>query len=493
MSHEIRTPLTGILGFTDIAFEDLKTERQEIALHAIKRNGEHLLQVINDILDLSKIEANKIEIEKKQFNLFDLLNEIESSFKLKYDLKKLLFDLELNLPLPEFIHADEFRIRQILFNLVGNAIKFTIEGSVKLKIEYKADNNFIVFHIEDTGIGLTEEEQKKLFEPFTQGDISTTRKYGGSGLGLSISKEFAELHGGFIGLKSDLNKGSCFSVYIPCGIESRNSLISERQKEISKITNKNQIKNQQIKLIGKVLVVDDMPDNRELITYFLQQCSLEVETAENGAIALDILKDKSFDLILLDMQMPIVDGYQCVKEIRTRGLSVPVVALTASTLSDAIGRCINAGCDSYMRKPFQKEEFFTMLKSYLKEDREVEMNAIKSIVDNYIPEIAVNDKTMAKIVLNFVNGLDDRISSLNKSYEEKDWENFRHFSHKLAGAKMFGFEKIGETALALEQLVDNSAFSEIEPILSSVNDLCIHANKSKKELKEIVDSNLLES
>jgi len=377
MSHEIRTPMTAILGFADTIIDDNETSEVPNsnldAVDTIKRNGEHLLTIINDILDISKIEAGKVEIESIRFSLIELVSDVNKLMMIRANEKSLALELEFNGTLPEYIESDPTRLRQILVNIVGNAIKFTDSGSVKIVTSYIQDQPgtpLIQFDVIDTGIGITEEQIGQLFKAFAQADTSTTRKFGGTGLGLDISKRFAEMMGGSIKVISSYGQGSTFRITIssPCldGVkllEDPNLILQSSNRQIKK--GKEQLKN----LNCRILLAEDGPDNQRLITFILKKAGATVVVCENGKLALDsALESKSkgapFDVILMDMQMPVMSGYEASSALRSAGYTNPIIALTAHAMASDRKKCIDAGCDDFATKPIDKAKLIKLIDFY---------------------------------------------------------------------------------------------------------------------------------
>ncbi len=346
MSHEIRSPLTAMLGFTELLKEpNLSTKEHQHYVEKIESAGINLTEIINDILDISKVEANRLEIEKVSFSPQSLLAELYSILILRCREKSLELKFEQIGPMPILIKTDPLRLRQVILNVVGNAIKFTKSGFVKVK--YESYDSKIQFTVEDTGIGITLAQQEKLFKNFSQGDSSISREYAGTGLGLSLSRRLAKILGGDVVLeKSTPGKGSVFSINIsfePAELESERP--SEQKisvKEYSEFEGK------------KVLLVDDSEDNLFLMDRLLQKCGFRVIKAIHGKEALAYTSEQTFDLILMDMQMPVMDGYSASEQIRKNKVTTPIIALTANAMTEDREKCLRAGCSDYVSKPIQK-------------------------------------------------------------------------------------------------------------------------------------------
>ncbi|WP_158264834.1 CHASE domain-containing protein [Blastopirellula marina] len=362
MSHEIRTPMTAIIGFSDLLLEeDISETEKRKAVGTIKRNGDHLLELINDILDLSKVEAGKFDIELRNMNPADVMNDVEEllSERAKSQENRLVF--ETNGPLPKLIRCDSTRLKQALVNLVGNAIKFTKQGTVTVTAECDFERQQMFYHVRDTGIGMSPEQLKQIFQPFRQADASTTRKFGGTGLGLTITKQIAEMLGGDVTVKSEPGRGSTFTLRVATGDLTEISQQASGDDSTAKTPNSAAT---QARLNGRVLLVEDGPDNRRLIGFILKKAGAEVEMAENGQLGMDeALKaweaGTPYDVVLMDMQMPVMDGYTAASKLRLAGYAGQIIALTAHAMREDINKCLEAGCDAYLTKPIDRKSFLS--------------------------------------------------------------------------------------------------------------------------------------
>ncbi len=357
MSHEIRTPLNAILGFTDLLRDpQLSSKERNQYLDIVKRTGISLASIINDILDVTKIEADQMRVEKVRFSLPLLLKDVESVMKLRSDEKGLGFSIHQIGEIAEFIVSDPIRLRQILTNIIGNAIKYTDRGSVELSVQ--TARGLLMFDVEDTGRGIDDKDRSKLFIPFSQGDISSQKKYGGTGLGLILSKKLAHLLGGDVTLvKSAPNKGSLFNISI------HYQPARETAEDISNITPVPQ--RTEGYLDGKrVLVVEDTVDSQLLLKLYLAKKGVQVDVASNGEEGVQKALNEKYDLVLMDMQMPIMDGYTATKVLRGKGYKVPIVALTAYAMQGDRDKTISAGCTDYLTKPVDKEKLIAIVEQY---------------------------------------------------------------------------------------------------------------------------------
>ncbi len=386
MSHEIRTPMAAILGYADVLLGHLQDPDNRNCVLVLKRNGQHLLELMNDILDLSRIEAGKMDVDIGTISLVQLVNDIQSLMHVRAAEKKLEFRAEFPSEVPEQIRTDPTRLRQVLINLIGNAIKFTEKGSVVLSIFLK-NENALTFAIRDTGIGISNDQQERLFKPFSQGDSSVTRTYGGSGLGLAISKRLTTMMGGEITLESELGVGSTFTVSIPIGPIDVAQLIKPSLFSKSKVIEVEHLK--QVKLDCRILVVDDRRDVRHISQHFLEKAGARVSTAEDGQQGIDAAiaaRDLGgpFDLVVMDMQMPNVDGLNAVAKLRSEGIEVPIIALTADAMKGDREKCLNGGCDDYLAKPIDQAKLISMVAKYtqtipLSELRRIRVERVRAL------------------------------------------------------------------------------------------------------------------
>lgn|GEM_PF-630388 len=395
MSHEIRTPMTAILGYAEMLLEELTQEgcksEHRAALQTIQRNGNYLLQLINDVLDLSKIEAGKMRLEMQPFPLRETLDEIIALMRIRAEEKKLPLRLEVLTPLPDLIISDPVRIRQILINLIGNAIKFTEQGEVRVRVscmpQEEPDHARLRLDVIDTGIGIPPELMARLFQPFTQGDSSTSRKYGGTGLGLSISKRLAEMLGGEITVTSTPGKGSTFTVTILVQTVRREHADAGRTSRGAELPldpgptaahAPAPATETQPDVVShlRVLLAEDAPDIRRLLKLILEKAGVSVTLAENGREAVEKAmaawkEGQPFDVIFMDMQMPEMDGYEATRFLRQEGYSGIIVALTAHALAEDEGKCLTAGCNKYLSKPIRRETLLQTLQELASQRQEM--------------------------------------------------------------------------------------------------------------------------
>ncbi|WP_374706521.1 response regulator [Marinobacter sp. F4206] len=364
MSHEIRTPLAAIIGYGETLLDpDLNEQEKHSSAETVVRSGRHLLDLVNDILDHSKIDANKLDVDVVSVNLPELLDEIRAFFAPRAREKGLDFSIICEYPLPEQVLTDPTRFRQIIINLCGNALKFTEKGSISLVIRCDREQEKLIARVVDTGIGMKPEQLGRLFDPFAQGSAAISRQYGGTGLGLSISRRLAEMLGGSIHVNSTYGEGSEFELSIRTGSLANvhflrdASELSQRRRAIPMVVAP--------RLSGRILCAEDNETNRRLVSLLVSRTGAELIHVGNGAEALDLALRDTFDLILMDIQMPVMNGRDATAALREAGVNTPVIALTANVMSEDIADYRLAGCNEHLAKPIDKQRFYEMLARYL--------------------------------------------------------------------------------------------------------------------------------
>lgn len=398
MSHEIRTPMTAILGYTELLYEEAnrdKAPRQRIEqIETIRRNGEHLLNIINDILDVSKIEAGKMTVEAIPTDPVQIVEDVVSLMSVRAKLKGIALERSYESSLPRLIQSDPLRLKQILVNLVGNAVKFTEQGRVFIRVQFdpiSENQGWIRFEVQDTGVGMTPDKAAKLFRPFTQGDETMSRKFGGTGLGLAIAKRLAELLGGDITIQSTPGKGTTLIATVRTGTFDRTQMWKPNFQWREPITStvlpvlgENGAPKPGGDLAGsRILLAEDGIDNQRLITFHLKKAGAEVVVAEDGARAVkaltvnhdldsDVASPPLVDLILMDMQMPEMDGYAATRALRRLGCDLPIIGLTAHAMTGDREKCLQAGCDDYETKPIDRARLIQICREWLTKRRHSE-------------------------------------------------------------------------------------------------------------------------
>lgn len=490
MSHEIRTPMNSILGFSDLLEKTNLDKTQMEYLTAVKSSGSNLLNIINDILDFSKIEAGKLNIEKISFNVVETLNSLKIMFTPKAVEKQINFNVYIDPKTPIHIFGDPTRLNQILINLINNAIKFTQQGEVNLTCEIKSIEHDIVqlvFKVKDTGIGIPHDKINSVFERFNQGNTETTRKYGGNGLGLAIVKQLVEIQNGDIHLKSKEGVGSEFIVKIsyPISYENKSVEIQSTNTQLKIISNKPL----------KVLLVEDHKLNQKLAIAYLKGFVLHVDLAENGIEALETFKHNLYDLVLMDIQMPLLDGYHAAKQIREQFKSnVPIIAMTANIMANEREKCLSYGMNDYLSKPFKEIDLYNIVNLYIgnKKQYEKQVNDLvadsegKSVINqDHLNTLSRGNKTFIKEIIDiFLEQNPIEIKELENAIKKEDYPSIRSISHKMKTSVGF----IGITQLLPELTkIENFAINEndinsIQSIFIKVKAICFQATSELKSI-----------
>jgi signal transduction histidine kinase/CheY-like chemotaxis protein len=457
VSHEIRTPLNSIIGYSEILNDASSSlELKKIATQAINSGGQYLLNIVNDVLDLSKIEAGKIQLERVDSNLFLLLKEVESYMRGFAAEKKLSFNLQLNFPLPLAIKTDATRLKQVLLNLCTNAIKFTQEGHVELQVYLDRVKKRCIFVVSDTGMGMSDEQQLRLFTAFSQGNQASNRKYGGTGLGLYISKQLVELLGGHIKVTSQLGQGSQFAVYLPW-LETNNSplLSTQAQVDISvKAQPKVDFAPPQIN--AHILCADDNDDNRRLVAYLVGKTGAKLTLVVDGEQAVQYASNNYVDLILMDMQMPEMDGLQATAELKKRGFSQPIVMLTANVDTNSKAQILMAGATEHFAKPIDTQRFFAMLSHYLG-DLTTEASEHN------------HNANFDELITQYKRSFKHKVADLQSAVEQNDWSSLQQLVHKIKGsAGSYGFQPLTEIAINIELQLALQQYSKANRLVATL-------------------------
>ena len=487
MSHEIRTPLTALLGFADLMLEPNvgESERINYAM-TIRRNGEHLLSVLNDILDVSMIEAGKLSIELVEFSPRAVLSEVAALMRVRALEKALDFSLSYDSALPELVRSDPTRVRQVVLNLLSNAVKFCERGSVRLSVRCDLGTapqpTQLVLRVQDTGIGMQPGQVQRIFEPFAQADASTTRRFGGSGLGLAISARLASALGGKLEVETQPNVGSTFTFTVPVEVLQGSATEPRMLSE--------QAPSPQQGRPGNVLLAEDGPDNQALISALLRGHGVRVTVVVNGLLAVERAlaaanSDEPFDVILMDMQMPELDGYGATARLRAAGYRGPIIALTAHAMAGERERCLAAGCDEYLTKPIRRAELLRTVDKHIQYAIGARAHTsaplphageITSAPANEnataIVSVYASDVEIGSLIERFVAALPERVRALAAAAERGDRKLLARLAHQLAGAAGgFGFPSITEAAKQLEQRAHDSSAS-CDAVLAELTSRC---------------------
>lgn len=489
MSHEIRTPLTAIIGFADaLEQSEMDLAERRFAVEAISRNGQHLLDLINDILDLSKIEAGKLDIELRSFTVVGLMRELEVPFRFKTEEKGLSFSIDYKTEIPSSIITDPRRLKQVLFNVIGNAVKFTADGGVTVEVACSSEAKELKFTVIDSGLGMSEEVQKCLFKPFSQGDVSTTRRFGGTGLGLAITKELVDRLGGEITIESAEGQGTKVFVTVctgslesvemisaDCARDEHASGFAEEEADLSPLPR-----------VSSILVAEDSPDTSALIKYMLNRVGMRAQFVDNGLLALKLSKTENFDLLMLDMHMPGMGGLDVASNLRASGYQGKILALTADAMKGIRERCLMAGCDAYLAKPFAWGDLYRAISKLVGQassDPGPQKNG------TVISELLEDEPEFAPVVVGFIGNLANRVTEMNEALNTANWDHLRTCAHRLKGAAAtYGYPELSKSAAALE---DHASKGDRELLLRLVDELgalCFSVEKTKPEVEKLAAS-----
>jgi signal transduction histidine kinase/DNA-binding response OmpR family regulator len=491
MSHEIRTPMNAILGFTQLLERGYGKTQQETQryLHTIYASGKHLLELINDILDISKVESGRLEVEQLCMSPHLIVGEVMQVLGLTARDKGLDLKFEADGMIPETIISDPARLRQIITNLVNNAIKFTQHGHVNIVIRMMTVNAKTRFalDVQDTGIGISPDKVDNIFDPFVQADSSIARRFQGTGLGLAISRQFARALGGDISIDSEPGKGSTFRLTLDPGPLQDVRLLQPHEVAITHqdvaIDNSMQWQFP----AAQVLVVDDGVENRELVKLVLEQAGLCVTTAENGQTAVEKASSTRFDLILMDIQMPVMDGYSAIRLLRNQGINIPVIAFTAHAMKEFEQDCLAAGFSGYLTKPVDIDELLQRLTQLLggkhlqtsageavakQQHNEIQPQGSLSSAEPALLSRLAGHPRFSAIIEKFVVRLQEQVVVMQKARDDKNFDELARLAHWLKGAGgTVGFDVLVEPAQELEAFAKSASEDEVDTTILTLQRL----------------------
>jgi PAS domain S-box-containing protein len=492
ISHEIRTPINGIAGMANLLGQNPSPEERETYLNAIRHSAENLKVIINDILDLAAIESGKLRFEKIAFNLLDLLPSLVNTFKYQAKEKNLTINFEIDQKLNKILLGDPVRLNQVLINLISNAVKFTHSGSIGIKCSISKElrgTTWVKIEVSDTGVGIPEEKLHTIFESFSQADASVTRRYGGTGLGLTIVKQLVELQKGKIHVVSKEHHGSTFGVTVPYEIGKVKAITQiPKQRKNFKDINTAEL---------HVLLVEDNDINRLYAKSILKNWQCYIDVAENGLVAIEKIKNNFYDVVLMDIQMPVMDGYEATRAIRSmnQSVKVPIIALTANATQSDVEKCMLAGMDDYLPKPFTPEDLYRKLFKDLKirpshktPKQEPAPAPVTSYNLQYLRSVSGNNaEFIREMITTFLHTLPGILAEMQRAAQDRSWEKLSRLAHQIKPSfTLMGLDGLRSRVLFIEE--NGKAYTRTDELPGIVKDFSEKCQVVIMELKSEVEA-----
>ncbi len=478
MSHELRTPLSAIIGYSELLLGRVTEEQRIEYASVVRRNGEHLLTLLNDVLDLSKIEADKMTVSLQDVSVRRVLADVESLMRVIATERGLDLELSADAPFPRTVQADATRLRQVLLNLVGNAIKFTQVGGVRIRVRCESSPSRLVIAVEDTGPGLSAEQQSRLFEAFSQVDDDSDVAHEGTGLGLHISRRLARLMHGDLQVSSTPGQGSVFSLWLPIAVQDAGQLVSDVMGSLRPVAPNVQVGAKELDK-ARILLAEDGADNRRLLKTLLESSGAHVDVAEDGKEAMDsalaaLHLGKIYDVVLMDMEMPKLDGFEATARLRTQGYRGPIFALTAHGMATHRDRTRTAGCNAHFVKPIDRRALIDSIRDLLPDAPPLSVNS------DALRSTLAEDPTLADLIPGFIKSLERFRDQLQQANAARDLRRLAQLAHDLAGVGgSYGFDEITDAARALEAAPEGGA--RTDRAVAALVALCERAIKTEHE------------